>query len=395
MGFKNLSNQVTYTDNGGSFDNQLVDTVEVENSLTTLANNALTNATAANTAKEAAEAAKIAAETAKTNAETAETNAETAETNAETAETNAETAETNAAASATASANSATAAATSASTATTKASEAVTSASNASNSASTATTKATEASNSATAAASSASSAQASKDAALAALDNFDDRYLGVKSSDPSVDNDGDALVSGSLYFNSTSDTMKVYEGSSWVAAYASLTGVMLSADNLSDLTNVGTARTNLGLGTAATTDATAYATASHVHTFASLTSKPTTIAGYGITDSFFDGSYSSLSGKPTLGTAAATALSDYATAAQGTKADTAHAWGNHASVGYATGAQGTKADTAHGWGNHASAGYATGAQGTKADTAHGWGNHATAGYGTTDEALALSIALG
>ena len=42
-----------------------------------------------------------------------------------------------------------------------------------------------------------------------------------------------------------------------------------------------------------------------------------------------------------------------------------------------------------------ASTDYATAAQGTKADTAHGWGNHATAGYGTTDEALALSIALG
>ena len=42
-----------------------------------------------------------------------------------------------------------------------------------------------------------------------------------------------------------------------------------------------------------------------------------------------------------------------------------------------------------------ASTDYATAAQGTKADTAHGWGNHATAGYGTTDEALALAIALG
>ena len=28
---------------------------------------------------------------------------------------------------------------------------------------------------------------------------------------------------------------------------------------------------------------------------------------------------------------------SDYATAAQGTKADTAHGWGNHATVGYLT----------------------------------------------------------
>ena len=37
------------------------------------------------------------------------------------------------------------------------------------------------------------------------------------------------------------------------------------------------------------------------------------------------------------LGTAATTAASAYATAAQGTKADTAHGWGNHASAGYLT----------------------------------------------------------
>ena len=42
---------------------------------------------------------------------------------------------------------------------------------------------------------------------------------------------------------------------------------------------------------------------------------------------------------------------------------------------------------------------YATAAQGTKADTAHGWGNHASAGYTTAaaaeSNALALAIALG
>ena len=37
------------------------------------------------------------------------------------------------------------------------------------------------------------------------------------------------------------------------------------------------------------------------------------------------------------LGTAATTAATDYATAAQGTKADTAFSWGNHASAGYST----------------------------------------------------------
>ena len=38
---------------------------------------------------------------------------------------------------------------------------------------------------------------------------------------------------------------------------------------------------------------------------FSEVTGTPTTIAGYGITDSF-DGAYSSLTGSPTLGTAAA-----------------------------------------------------------------------------------------
>ena len=53
------------------------------------------------------------------------------------------------------------------------------------------------------------------------------------------------------------------------------------------------------------------YSLLNHTHTFASLTSKPTTLVGYGITDA--------------------------ATSAQGTSADTAYGWGNHASGGYVT----------------------------------------------------------
>lgn len=71
-------------------------------------------------------------------------------------------------------------------------------------------TSETNASTSATAAATSATNAEAS-------FDSFDDRYLGAKSSDPSgVDNDGDALVTGALVFNSTSNEMKVWNGSAW-----------------------------------------------------------------------------------------------------------------------------------------------------------------------------------
>lgn len=62
--------------------------------------------------------------------------------------------------------------------------------------------------------------AEAARDQTLAVYDSFDDRYLGSKTSDPTLDNDGNALVAGALYFNSVSGIMKLYTGSAWVAAY-------------------------------------------------------------------------------------------------------------------------------------------------------------------------------
>lgn len=105
------------------------------------------------------------------------------------------------------------------------ASAASTSASNAASSASTASTQATNASNSATAAQTAQTAAEAARDSALAAYDNFDDRYLGAKSSNPTLDNDGNALIAGALYFNTTAQEMRLYTGSAWVAAYVSGTG--------------------------------------------------------------------------------------------------------------------------------------------------------------------------
>ena len=64
--------------------------------------------------------------------------------------------------------------------------------------------------------------AETARDQTLAAYDSFDDRYLGTKASDPALDNDGNALVAGALYFNSTSGVMKLYTGSAWIAAYVS-----------------------------------------------------------------------------------------------------------------------------------------------------------------------------
>lgn len=75
---------------------------------------------------------------------------------------------------------------------------------------------ASAASTSASNAATSESNAATSAASAAASFDSFDDRYLGAKASDPTVDNDGDPLVTGALYFNSTSGSMRVYNGSAW-----------------------------------------------------------------------------------------------------------------------------------------------------------------------------------
>jgi len=115
------------------------------------------------------------------------------------------------------------AAATSATNAASSATAAANSATAASNSATAAASSATNAASSATAAASSASSAaaQASSSAsqataAAASFDSFDDIYLGVKSVEPSTDNDGDALTEGDMYFNSSDGKLKIYSGGQW-----------------------------------------------------------------------------------------------------------------------------------------------------------------------------------
>jgi hypothetical protein len=112
--------------------------------------------------------------------------------------------------------------------------KAAASSSSATSSASTATTKATSATSSATSATASASTATtkaneaaASAIAAAASADTFDDTYLGAKSSDPSTDNDGDALTAGDLYFNTSADNLRVYSGSAWQVAAVSTSGMI------------------------------------------------------------------------------------------------------------------------------------------------------------------------
>jgi hypothetical protein len=51
---------------------------------------------------------------------------------------------------------------------------------------------------------------------AVAAFDSFDDRYLGSKAVAPTLDNDGNALATGAMYWNSAGSKMYVYNGSLW-----------------------------------------------------------------------------------------------------------------------------------------------------------------------------------
>ena len=192
----------------------------------TSATNAATSATSASgsatTATTQATAASTSATAAASSATGAAASASTATTQASTATTqasNASTSATNAATSATTATTQATAASTSATTATTQATAASTSATNAATSATSASGSAATATTQASNASTSATNAATSAAAAASALDSFDDRYLGTKASDPTVDNDGNALATGALYFNTTSNVMKVYDGASWITA--------------------------------------------------------------------------------------------------------------------------------------------------------------------------------
>lgn len=172
---------------------------------------AAASASAADAAKTAAQAAKTAAETAETNAETAETNAEAAEVNAELAQTAAEAARDLAQSYA----NSADADRIDAETAKTAAENAQT-------------------------------AAESARDGAVAAYDAFDDRYLGSKTTDPTLDNDGAALLEGALYWNSVANEMRVYDGSAWSVVYVPSVGLSSGI-----WTPVVTAVTNVASSTA------------------------------------------------------------------------------------------------------------------------------------------------
>ena len=153
----------------------------------------------------------------------------------------------------------------------------------------------------------------------------------------------GDLAEGSNLYYTDARADARVVAG---ITGKLDASAVSTFGGTLIDDADAAAARTTLGLGTAATTAATDYATAAQGALAASatqpgdlgavatsndyddLTNLPTLFSGAyaDLTGkpTLFSGAYADLTGKPTLGTAAATASTDYATAAQGTKADTA-----------------------------------------------------------------------
>ena len=189
----------------------------------TSATSAAASALAAASSATASATSASAAATSASSAATSATAAATSESNASTSASSAATSASSAATSATSSANSATASATSATASATSASAAATSASSAATSASSAATSATSAATS---------------------YDEFDDRYLGSKSSAPTVDNDGNALIVGAMYWNNVSNLMFVWSGSVWVqitttASYSAPTLGSTTINSGATVTNV------------------------------------------------------------------------------------------------------------------------------------------------------------
>ena len=84
-------------------------------------------------------------------------------------------------------------------------------------------------------AADSETNAANSATAAALSLDSFDDRYLGPKSTAPTVDNDGDALIEGALYFDSVTKAFNVWtestinEPNALLAAKSEVTQIIVS----------------------------------------------------------------------------------------------------------------------------------------------------------------------
>ena len=148
---------------------------------------------------------------------------------------------------------------------------------------------------------------------------------LSVTQSDINTDN----ITEGStnVFFTNARADARVVAG---ITGKLDASAISTFGLTLVDDASASAARSTLGLGSAAESNTGDFATAAQ-GTLAASATQPGDLATVATSGEYvdligrptlFSGAYNDLTGKPTLGTAAATASTDYATAAQGTKAD-------------------------------------------------------------------------
>ena len=110
------------------------------------------------------------------------------------------------------------------------------------------------------------------------------------------------SAVNGDIIYDSTISQAQVYEGS-WTSISGgggiALTDLSVGAEGTASGDGAIAYNNGTGVFTYTPPDLSSYLTSVPAQSFSSLTGKPTTLAGYGITDAF-DGVFSSLTSKPT-----------------------------------------------------------------------------------------------
>lgn len=212
----------------------------------------------------------------------------------------------------------------------------------------------------------SATAAQTAEANALAIYDAFDDRFLGDKASDPALDNDGNPLLEGALYWNTTTKALMIYNGAAWEATGHTHTNKAVLDATTESFTTALLGNLNAAFGWGD-------------HALVGYLLSETSHA-----DVLVDGDFA------TNGLMSRTGAGTYSIVADNSANwNTAFGWGNHALAGYLL------SETSHADvlvdGDFATNGLmartGAGVYAIVADassnwnTAYGWGNHALAGY--------------
>lgn len=87
----------------------------------------------------------------------------------------------------------------------------------------------------------------AAKDATVMSADTVQEIFLGTKASDPIVDNQGNPLVIGVMYFNSTSGTLRIWSGTEWSLGAFSVAGAVVSVNGRDGAVELTKADVGLG----------------------------------------------------------------------------------------------------------------------------------------------------